>query len=74
MREAGLRVQPNLRRFTVASIIRTFRNENSSYAEHILCLNSVQSGKAKTSWRTRTLVYRCTKDCNYKYGFGQQCN
>lgn len=28
MREAGLRVQPNLSRFTVASIIRTFRNEN----------------------------------------------
>ncbi|XP_048064645.1 uncharacterized protein LOC125279239 [Megalobrama amblycephala] len=28
MREAGLRVQPNLSRFTVASIIRTFKNEN----------------------------------------------
>ncbi|XP_060762799.1 uncharacterized protein LOC132872186 [Neoarius graeffei] len=28
MREAGLRVQPNLSRFTVAAIIRTFRNEN----------------------------------------------
>lgn len=28
MREAGLRVQPKLSRFTVASIIRTFRNEN----------------------------------------------
>lgn len=28
MREAGLRVQPNLSRFTVAGIIRTFRNEN----------------------------------------------
>ncbi len=28
MREAGLRVQPNLSRFTVASIIQTFRNEN----------------------------------------------
>lgn len=28
MREAGQRVQPNLSRYTVASIIRTFRNEN----------------------------------------------
>lgn len=28
MREAGLRVQPNLILFTVVSIIRTFRNEN----------------------------------------------
>ncbi|XP_063323673.1 uncharacterized protein LOC134621165 [Pelmatolapia mariae] len=28
MREAGQRVQPNLSRFTVASIIRTFREEN----------------------------------------------
>ena len=28
MREAGLRVQPNLSRHTVASIVRTFRNEN----------------------------------------------
>ena len=28
MREAGLRVQPNLSRFTVASIVRTFRDEN----------------------------------------------
>ncbi|KAI4886747.1 hypothetical protein NFI96_004620 [Prochilodus magdalenae] len=29
MRESGQRVQPNLSRYTVASIIRTFRNENS---------------------------------------------
>ncbi len=28
LREAGQRVQPNLSRYTVASIIRTFRNEN----------------------------------------------
>jgi len=28
MREAGLRVQTNLNRCTVASIIQTFRNEN----------------------------------------------
>ncbi|XP_030267242.1 uncharacterized protein LOC115578423 [Sparus aurata] len=28
MREAGLRVQPNLSRYTVASVIRTFRQEN----------------------------------------------
>lgn len=28
MREAGQRVQPNLSRYTVASIIRTFRNDN----------------------------------------------
>jgi len=28
MREAGLRVQPNLSRFTVASIIQAFRNKN----------------------------------------------
>lgn len=28
MREAGQRVQPNLSRYTVASITRTFRNEN----------------------------------------------
>ncbi len=28
MREAGQRVQPHLSRYTVASIIRTFRNEN----------------------------------------------
>lgn len=28
MREAGLRVQPNLSRFTVAAIVRTFRNDN----------------------------------------------
>ncbi|KAJ8416243.1 hypothetical protein AAFF_G00382650 [Aldrovandia affinis] len=28
MREAGQRVQPNLSHFTVASIIRTFREEN----------------------------------------------
>ncbi|XP_038144332.1 uncharacterized protein LOC119785653 [Cyprinodon tularosa] len=28
MREAGLRVQPNLSRYTVASVIRTFRLEN----------------------------------------------
>ena len=28
MREAGQRVQLNLSRYTVASIIRTFRNEN----------------------------------------------
>ncbi|KAJ8332052.1 hypothetical protein SKAU_G00429700 [Synaphobranchus kaupii] len=28
MKEAGQRVQPNLSRFTVASVIRTFRNEN----------------------------------------------
>lgn len=28
MRGAGLRVQPNLSRFTVASILRTFRNED----------------------------------------------
>lgn len=27
MREAGLRVQPNLSRYTIASIVRTFRNE-----------------------------------------------
>jgi len=34
----------------------------------LLLLNSVQSGNK------RTLVYRCTRDCNYKYGFGQQRN
>ena len=28
MREAGQRVQPNLTRFSVATIIRTFREEN----------------------------------------------
>ena len=28
MREAGQRVQPNLTRFSVATIIRTFRKEN----------------------------------------------
>ena len=28
MREAGLRVQPNLSRYTVASVIRAFRQEN----------------------------------------------
>lgn len=28
LREAGLRVQPNLSRYTVASVIRTFRLEN----------------------------------------------
>ena len=28
LREAGLRVQPNLSRYTVASVIRTFRQEN----------------------------------------------
>lgn len=28
MREAGLRVQPNLSRYTVASVIRTFRQQN----------------------------------------------
>lgn len=28
MREAGQRVQPNLSRFSVATIIRTFREEN----------------------------------------------
>ncbi len=28
MREAGLRVQPNISRFSVASIVRTFREEN----------------------------------------------
>lgn len=28
LREAGQRVQPNLSRYTVAGIIRTFRNEN----------------------------------------------
>lgn len=28
LREAGLRVQPNLSRNTVASVIRTFRREN----------------------------------------------
>ena len=28
MREAGLRVQPNLSRHTVASIVRTFRDDN----------------------------------------------
>lgn len=28
MREAGQRVQPNLKRSTVASIVRIFRNEN----------------------------------------------
>jgi hypothetical protein len=28
LREAGLRVQPNLSRFTVASVIRAFRLEN----------------------------------------------
>ena len=28
VREAGLRVQPNLSRFTVASVIRAFRLEN----------------------------------------------
>ncbi len=28
MREVGQRVQPNVNRFTVASIIRTFREEN----------------------------------------------
>lgn len=28
LKEAGLRVQPNLSRYTVASVIRTFRQEN----------------------------------------------
>ncbi len=28
LREAGLRVQPNLSRYTVASIVRTFRQEH----------------------------------------------
>lgn len=28
MREAGLRVQPNLSRFSVSTIVRTFREEN----------------------------------------------
>ncbi len=28
LREAGLRVQPNLRRYTVALIVRTFRQEH----------------------------------------------
>ncbi len=28
MRKAGLRVQPNISRFSVASIVRTFREEN----------------------------------------------
>jgi hypothetical protein len=28
MREAGQRVQPNLSHYTVASVIRTFRNDN----------------------------------------------
>ena len=28
MREAGQRVQPNLSRFTVATIVRTFREQN----------------------------------------------
>lgn len=28
LKEAGQRVQPNLSRYTVASIIRTFQNEN----------------------------------------------
>ncbi|KAM9495020.1 uncharacterized protein Hap1MRO34_004814, partial [Clarias gariepinus] len=39
MREAGQRVQPNLSRFTVASIIRTFREENSYSNE---CLSEEQ--------------------------------
>ncbi|XP_047676533.1 uncharacterized protein LOC113637723 [Tachysurus fulvidraco] len=34
MREAGQRVQPNLSRFTVASVIRTFRLENRTERRH----------------------------------------
>ncbi|KAL7887091.1 hypothetical protein AOLI_G00048120 [Acnodon oligacanthus] len=34
MREAGQKVQPNLSRFTVASIIRTFRQENGTDRRH----------------------------------------
>ncbi|KAL6488937.1 hypothetical protein MHYP_G00026780 [Metynnis hypsauchen] len=34
MREAGQKVQPNLSRFTVASIIRTFRQENRTDRRH----------------------------------------
>lgn len=39
LREAGQRVQPNLSHFTVASIIRTFQNENS-YVLQTLDLSS----------------------------------
>ena len=35
LREAGLRVQPNLSRYTVASVIRTFRLENR-YCKNII--------------------------------------
>ena len=37
MREAGQRVQPNLSRFTVAAIIRTFRMENR-YELYLPCV------------------------------------
>lgn len=37
MREAGQRVQPNLSRYTVAAIIRTFRVENR-YEIYLPCL------------------------------------
>lgn len=40
MREAGQRVQPNLSRFTVASVIRTFRLENR-YVTKISCSTHV---------------------------------
>lgn len=35
LREAGLRVQPNLSRYTVASVMRTFRLENR-YCKNII--------------------------------------
>lgn len=35
LREAGLRVQPNLSRYTVASVIRTFQLENR-YCKNII--------------------------------------
>jgi len=39
LREAGLRVQPNLSRYTVASVIRTFRLENR-YCKNIIISNT----------------------------------
>ena len=47
LREAGLRVQPNLSRYTVASVMRTFRLENR-YCKNIII--------SKTSARFQSLL------------------
>ncbi|GAA6076168.1 uncharacterized protein LOC114473168 isoform X1, partial [Tachysurus ichikawai] len=50
LREAGLRVQPNLSRYTVASVIRTFRLENRIEGQErqgggLLCSQNSKRGR-----------------------------